>query len=461
MVKPRKCSRSNRSGDNDSGKSKKFSVYEFNPDDELVEKDSHKLASKFKPKIPRISSSPLDKYNFLRYFTKGGKTSENNIEKETLEIEDSDDDVAESVCGVVRPVSSQRSGDCESSCANLPTDHLNSMCSSPGGRSCAPENINLRGRGSGQSPVDNDINFCPESGHNCVIDLESSSASDLGRHEASSQEASERCSRSPFGEAVVIIHPDLVIFGDMYSTSAFLIFSRESIKLEGSDCCGTKVFSVVWSISDAVRIKSFWCRKVETAFISLQLKSANEEAAKTINNVSELYFAVYDPCWCERQEAIESLGTRYKAIWNTVLKIDPLWSEFSPLQKKSGTAPEVCSPNCYTTFENFVYPHGEPDAVTLSTKDIELLRPASFINDTIVDFYVKYLEQHIEPEEKHRFHFFNSFFFRKLADLDKDPSTACDGRSAFHRVFRWTRKVNIFEKDYIFIPVNFRSDSYL
>ncbi|GFS34304.1 cysteine proteinases superfamily protein [Actinidia rufa] len=67
----------------------------------------------------------------------------------------------------------------------------------------------------------------------------------------------------------------------------------------------------------------------------------------------------------------------------------------------------------------------------------------------------RYLKNKIKPEEKHRFHFFNSFFFRKLADLDKDPSRACKGRAAFQRVRKWTRKVNLFEKDYIFIPVNF------
>ncbi|CAI8583458.1 unnamed protein product [Vicia faba] len=42
-----------------------------------------------------------------------------------------------------------------------------------------------------------------------------------------------------------------------------------------------------------------------------------------------------------------------------------------------------------------------------------------------------------------------------LAYLDKDPSSACDGRAAFQRVRKWTRKVNILEKDYIVIPVNY------
>lgn len=40
--------------------------------------------------------------------------------------------------------------------------------------------------------------------------------------------------------------------------------------------------------------------------------------------------------------------------------------------------------------------------------------------------------------------------------MDKDPSQASDGAAAFQRVRKWTRKVDLFEKEFIFIPVNFR-----
>ncbi|MBA0842659.1 hypothetical protein Goarm_002469, partial [Gossypium armourianum] len=106
-------------------------------------------------------------------------------------------------------------------------------------------------------------------------------------------------------------------------------------------------------------------------------------------------------------------------------------------------------------FEEVIYPKGDPDAISISKRDVELLCPETFINDTIIDFYIKYLKNKIKPEEQHRFHFFNSFFFRKLADLDKGLSDECQAKSAFQRVHKWTRKVDIFEKDYIFIPVNY------
>ncbi|KAK3038320.1 hypothetical protein RJ639_031416 [Escallonia herrerae] len=114
---------------------------------------------------------------------------------------------------------------------------------------------------------------------------------------------------------------------------------------------------------------------------------------------------------------------------------------------------------CYSfsePFEEVVYPKGDPDAVSICKRDFDLLQPDTFVNDTIIDFYIKYLKDKIPTEDRHRFHFFNSFFFRKLADLDKDPSSASEGRAAFLRVRKWTRKVNLFEKDYVFIPVNFK-----
>ena len=68
----------------------------------------------------------------------------------------------------------------------------------------------------------------------------------------------------------------------------------------------------------------------------------------------------------------------------------------------------------------------------------------------------RYLKSRIPPEERGRFHFFNCFFFRKLANLDKGSPSSFGGREAYQRVQKWTKNVELFEKDYIFIPINFR-----
>lgn len=41
------------------------------------------------------------------------------------------------------------------------------------------------------------------------------------------------------------------------------------------------------------------------------------------------------------------------------------------------------------SFEEVVYPDRDPDAVIISRRDIELLQPRTFINDTIIDFYIR------------------------------------------------------------------------
>lgn len=69
-------------------------------------------------------------------------------------------------------------------------------------------------------------------------------------------------------------------------------------------------------------------------------------------------------------------------------------------------------------------------------------------------FAYRYLKDRIDPEKARTIHFFNSFFFRKLADIERSQFDASEGRASFLRVRKWTRKVNLFEKDYIFIPVN-------
>jgi sentrin-specific protease 7 len=40
-------------------------------------------------------------------------------------------------------------------------------------------------------------------------------------------------------------------------------------------------------------------------------------------------------------------------------------------------------------FEDVIYPKGDSDAVSISKRDVDLLQPDTFINDTIIDFYIK------------------------------------------------------------------------
>ncbi|XP_015893774.3 probable ubiquitin-like-specific protease 2A isoform X2 [Ziziphus jujuba] len=258
----------------------------------------------------------------------------------------------------------------------------------------------------------------------------------------------------------VTLFPDFILYGDRYCKATRLTFSCSCIKLEGSLVNGiSETFRSQWATRDIISIESQWCQTVETATIKLHLKSKDSKGngkGNCTSGIQQLTFGVYDPHWLKNGEkAIKLLDAKYKDIWNTNFNPDVERDKEELLGRSWMSSSKHYFPNLDEPFKDVIYPKGDPDAVSISKSDIELLQPGTFINDTIIDFYIKYLKNNIQPEEQHRFHFFNSFFFRKLADLDKDPSCACEGKAAFQRVRKWTRKVNIFEKDYIFIPVNY------
>ena len=57
--------------------------------------------------------------------------------------------------------------------------------------------------------------------------------------------------------------------------------------------------------------------------------------------------------------------------------------------------------------------------MTLGNADLARLRPGEFLNDNLVDFYLKYVQHNrMRPEDCHRCVFFNCFFWRKLVGED-------------------------------------------
>ncbi|WOG98906.1 hypothetical protein DCAR_0418252 [Daucus carota subsp. sativus] len=248
---------------------------------------------------------------------------------------------------------------------------------------------------------------------------------------------------------------EYISYRDKHLTDSVMIFSSSRITVRSSKpYVEEEIFEFQLGVDDIISVESHWCERFEMGMVKIHIISKGSVFAGDLNatsGVEELKFSIVGD-WCGRQNAIISMDV-YKPLWKTVLN-----SELN-CNSELGDNGEVFSdryfPNFDKAFEDLIYPKGDPDAVSISKRDIDLLQPDTFVNDTIIDFYIKYLKNKIEPCERHRFHFFNSFFFRKLADLDKNPSSAVEGRAAFQRVRKWTRKINLFEKDYLFVPVNF------
>ncbi|KAL9687369.1 hypothetical protein QQ045_031769 [Rhodiola kirilowii] len=251
---------------------------------------------------------------------------------------------------------------------------------------------------------------------------------------------SDPCSGSqetPNGE--ITVHPDLFMLQDIYIWEAEMRFSSDSIQVTGINACGGDAAWFEWSIDNIVSIKAQWHARVQTAVVCIHVLSGDSSAPDP-SVIQEIKFTVSETDWVKEQENIISLNDKYKPLC--------VWNDGQTVNER------LYYPEFKESFDELVYPKDDSDPVTISKRDIDLLQPETFINDTIIDFYVKYLKDRLEPEKAHRFHFFNSFFFRKLADIERSHFDASEGRTSFLRVRKWTRKVNLFEKDYIFIPVN-------
>ncbi|KAF1332816.1 hypothetical protein FI667_g3271, partial [Globisporangium splendens] len=102
------------------------------------------------------------------------------------------------------------------------------------------------------------------------------------------------------------------------------------------------------------------------------------------------------------------------------------------------------------------YPYGESaeqknaGKISVTYGDIARLAPGEFLNDSIIDFYLRFLWRHLESWQQERVYIYSSHFFTQLSG-----SGALTPDERFARVSRWTLKESdLFEKRFLFIPIN-------
>lgn len=109
--------------------------------------------------------------------------------------------------------------------------------------------------------------------------------------------------------------------------------------------------------------------------------------------------------------------------------------------------------------EMFIYPFSGENAVTMNISDARRLQQGVFLNDIIIFFYLKYLEASLTPERRDQIHMFNTFFYSILST--KQDNTEMKVKDIYPRVKTWTKKVNLFQKTTIFVPINENAHWYL
>lgn len=82
-------------------------------------------------------------------------------------------------------------------------------------------------------------------------------------------------------------------------------------------------------------------------------------------------------------------------------------------------------------------------SLPITRKDIQTLNNLNWLNDEVINFYMQLLEERCQRLEKYpSVHTFSTFFYIGLQ------------RRGHEGMKRWTKKVNIFEKDIIIVPIH-------
>lgn len=95
-----------------------------------------------------------------------------------------------------------------------------------------------------------------------------------------------------------------------------------------------------------------------------------------------------------------------------------------------------------------------PNSVEICYTDMECLAPEAYLTSTIMNFYIRYLQQPTSTTENDRcsYQFFTTYFYEKLKAAVQN--TKNDMEKKYDKLRRWWNCENIFEKAYIFLPIN-------
>ena len=102
--------------------------------------------------------------------------------------------------------------------------------------------------------------------------------------------------------------------------------------------------------------------------------------------------------------------------------------------------------------QSVIYPETGAKRATVDYRDLQRLDEGEFLNDNLIAFYLRYCEedyQRLQIHQKPKVYIFSNFFYSALTTTEK-------GTKGFNykAVQRWTSKVDIFDFDYIVVPIN-------
>ncbi|KAJ5689268.1 Peptidase C48 SUMO/Sentrin/Ubl1 [Penicillium macrosclerotiorum] len=104
-----------------------------------------------------------------------------------------------------------------------------------------------------------------------------------------------------------------------------------------------------------------------------------------------------------------------------------------------------------------VYPRVGKKKAEVNVEDRDRLRDDEFLNDNLIGFYMRFLQDHLErtnSEAAKHVYFFNSYFFATLTNKGAREIN-------YSGVEKWTRNVDLFSYKYIVVPINQNAHWYV
>ena len=106
-----------------------------------------------------------------------------------------------------------------------------------------------------------------------------------------------------------------------------------------------------------------------------------------------------------------------------------------------------------------IYPKSGKKRAEVEFRDLERLDDNEFLNDNLIGFFLRFLEADIQqhrPELAQKIYFFNTYFFATLTNASRAKKGIY-----YEGVQKWTRGTNIFEHDFIIVPINENAHWYV
>ena len=172
----------------------------------------------------------------------------------------------------------------------------------------------------------------------------------------------------------------------------------------------------------------------------------------------------------KRKRREEDGGSRKKSstgsVSNDIIEVGDSDEEESPPLPSTSRRTTRSSAQLSDQFKLCEFPPGAQDSVSVCVADYKSLEHDTFLNDIIIDFYLTYLlHKVLPPEERTLVHMFSTMFYKRLTSSHKSKAKEEQGLSSAQkkhsRVKTWTKNVNIFDKQFVIIPICEHSHWYL